>query len=173
MKRLTSILAGFAITLCALSLAAEAFQFDTNATTTASQYTPQLPGEVLIGKTGSTDTVWIAKGNTSNDWVGFTISLGGLSTLALSGGTFGTAAIGTATISTNLNVAGASTTATLRVTGATTLSGAVTFGSTAAATTFTVGTNAGILRVDFINGTNKLVYVNGAVTNILDQDIAL
>ncbi len=45
-------------------------QADTNATTTATAYTPRFVGDVLIGGAGvGTNAVWIAKGVTTNDWV--------------------------------------------------------------------------------------------------------
>ena len=43
---------------------------DTNATTTATAYTPRYIGDILIGFKGSgTNAMWIAKGTTTNDWV--------------------------------------------------------------------------------------------------------
>jgi len=44
-------------------------QTDANSTTTNTVYTPGAVGQMLIGSTGSTSTVWIAKGVTTNDWV--------------------------------------------------------------------------------------------------------
>ena len=45
-------------------------QSDTNATTTATLYTPAFIGQVLIGGAGTgTNGVWISKGLTTNDWV--------------------------------------------------------------------------------------------------------
>jgi hypothetical protein len=45
-------------------------QADTNATTTATAYTPEFVGQVLVGSQGSgTNAVWVAKGTTTNDWV--------------------------------------------------------------------------------------------------------
>lgn len=45
-------------------------QSDTNATTTATSYTPAFIGQVLVGGAGAgTNGVWIAKGLTTNDWV--------------------------------------------------------------------------------------------------------
>ena len=45
-------------------------QADTNATTTATQYTPDFAGQVLVGSQGGgTNAIWIAKGTTTNDWV--------------------------------------------------------------------------------------------------------
>lgn len=46
-----------------------AAQSDTNATTTVTQYTPEYVGDTLVGKTGGTNTVWIAVGATTNDWI--------------------------------------------------------------------------------------------------------
>ena len=48
--------------------AVRATQIDTNATTTITLYTPQRVGEVLVGNTGGTTTVWIASGQTTNGW---------------------------------------------------------------------------------------------------------
>jgi len=46
------------------------YQVDTNVTTTATAYTPDFIGQVLIGGAGAgTNGVWIAKGVTTNDWV--------------------------------------------------------------------------------------------------------
>ena len=43
---------------------------DTNATTTATAYTPRWVGDILVGGAGEgTNGVWIAKGTTTNDWV--------------------------------------------------------------------------------------------------------
>ena len=45
-------------------------QADTNATTTATGYTPDFAGQVLVGSQGGgTNAIWIAKGTTTNDWV--------------------------------------------------------------------------------------------------------
>ena len=45
-------------------------QSDTNATTTATEYTPAYIGQVLVGSAGTgTNAVWISKGLTTNDWV--------------------------------------------------------------------------------------------------------
>jgi len=45
-------------------------QADTNATTTATHYTPRFVGDVLLGFAGEgTNAVWIGKGATTNDWV--------------------------------------------------------------------------------------------------------
>jgi len=45
-------------------------QADTNATTTATAYTPRRAGDVLVGGAGSgTNAVWISKGTGTNDWV--------------------------------------------------------------------------------------------------------
>ena len=45
-------------------------QADTNATTTITGYTPVFVGQILIGQTGTgTNSVWVAKGITTNDWV--------------------------------------------------------------------------------------------------------
>ena len=50
--------------------AADVAQADTNATTTATAYTPRRAGDVLVGGAGTgTNAVWIAKGTTTNDWV--------------------------------------------------------------------------------------------------------
>lgn len=49
---------------------ASTVQSDTNVTTTATSYTPQFTGQILIGGAGTgTNGVWIAKGVTTNDWV--------------------------------------------------------------------------------------------------------
>ena len=43
---------------------------DTNATTTATAYTPRRAGDILVGSAGAgTNAVWIAKGTSTNDWV--------------------------------------------------------------------------------------------------------
>ena len=45
-------------------------QADTNATTTATLYTPDFVGQALVGGAGTgTNAAWIAKGVTTNDWV--------------------------------------------------------------------------------------------------------
>lgn len=45
-------------------------QVDTNATTTATAYTPTSQGNILLGGAGTgTNAVWISKGTTTNDWV--------------------------------------------------------------------------------------------------------
>jgi hypothetical protein len=48
---------------------ADVAQADTNATTTATLYTPAKVGQLLIGAAGSTNAVWVSKGVTTNDWV--------------------------------------------------------------------------------------------------------
>jgi len=49
---------------------ANAAQSDTNATTTATAYTPAFVGQVLTGGAGTgTNAMWISKGTTTNDWV--------------------------------------------------------------------------------------------------------
>lgn len=71
------------IALCVALLAGTAFgeardaasrergraQIDTNATTTVTAHTPTAAGNLLIGKTGGTNRIWIANGTTTNDWV--------------------------------------------------------------------------------------------------------
>jgi len=45
-------------------------QADTNATTTATAYTPTKVGQILVGGAGTgTNAVWVSKGTTTNDWV--------------------------------------------------------------------------------------------------------
>jgi hypothetical protein len=45
-------------------------QIDTAATTTATAYTPAFAGQILLGQTGAgTNSVWISKGTSTNDWV--------------------------------------------------------------------------------------------------------
>ena len=44
-------------------------QVDTNATTSVTTKTPEYVGQILVGATGSTSSVWVAKGVTTNDWV--------------------------------------------------------------------------------------------------------
>ena len=45
-------------------------QSDTDATTTATEYTPLFVGQVLTGGAGTgTNAIWIAKGVTTNDWI--------------------------------------------------------------------------------------------------------
>lgn len=103
MNRLTSILAVLSTAaLLAFMGPARATQVDTNSTTTATQYAPQLVGEVLIGKTGGTDTVWVAKDNTTNGWVSFTLILPS---------SFGaqTLTAGSLSVQTNATVSGAAT----------------------------------------------------------------
>lgn len=52
-----------------LAMAAGAVQRDTNATTTASAYTPKAPGDVLVGQYSNAPAFWIAGiGATTNDW---------------------------------------------------------------------------------------------------------
>ena len=47
-----------------------ASQSDTNATTTATGYTPAATGQMLFGGAGTgTNAIWISKGTTTNDWV--------------------------------------------------------------------------------------------------------
>ncbi len=54
----------------AARIAADTAQSDTNATTTATAYTPRRVGDILVGGAGEgTNGVWIAKGTTTNDWV--------------------------------------------------------------------------------------------------------
>lgn len=49
---------------------ATSVQADTNATTTATDYTPAYAGQVLLGGAGTgTNGVWVSKGTTTNDWV--------------------------------------------------------------------------------------------------------
>lgn len=53
----------------AVTLAAQ--QRDTNATTSATAYTPRYVGDLLIGQAGSgTGAMWVATGVTTNDWEG-------------------------------------------------------------------------------------------------------
>ena len=42
---------------------------DTNATTTVTTHTPSAAGQLLVGKTTSSNRLWIANGTTTNDWV--------------------------------------------------------------------------------------------------------
>jgi len=42
---------------------------DTNATTSWTGYVPRDIGDILIGKTGGTNAVYMAAGITTNDWV--------------------------------------------------------------------------------------------------------
>jgi hypothetical protein len=44
-------------------------RIDTNATTTVTLYTPTGAGQLLIGKTGGSNRVWIATDGTTNGWV--------------------------------------------------------------------------------------------------------
>ena len=45
-------------------------QADAAATTDSTDYTPAFAGQVLTGQTGTgTNSVWIAIGTTTNDWV--------------------------------------------------------------------------------------------------------
>jgi len=58
------------ITASGTGYVAATAQADTNATTTATGYTPQFVGQILIGSQGSgTNAVWVSKGVTTNDWV--------------------------------------------------------------------------------------------------------
>ena len=51
-------------------VASAATQVDTNATTTATAVTPRWTGDMLLGGSSAQyDTVWIAKGVTTNSWV--------------------------------------------------------------------------------------------------------
>lgn len=68
-KEITMKKALLILALCILAgIYARATQIDTNATTTVTGYVPGRVGEVLIGKTGGTTTVWIASGQTTNGW---------------------------------------------------------------------------------------------------------
>ena len=59
-----------AIDVRVTALEAKVAQADTNATTTATGYTPAYVGQVLVGGAGTgTNAIWIAKGTTTNDWV--------------------------------------------------------------------------------------------------------
>ena len=60
-----------AITALHATITAEmTVQADTNATTTATAYTPRRVGDVLVGGAGTgTNAVWIAKGTSTNDWI--------------------------------------------------------------------------------------------------------
>lgn len=44
-------------------------RIDTNTTTTVTAYTPTAAGQLLVGKTTSSNRLWIANGTTTNDWV--------------------------------------------------------------------------------------------------------
>lgn len=45
-------------------------QYDTNANTVATAYTPRRYGDILTGYAGvATGAVWVASGKTTNDWV--------------------------------------------------------------------------------------------------------
>lgn len=76
MKKVLVSLLGLAIASLAFGEAQDAAsrergraQIDTNATTTVTAYTPTAAGNLLIGKAGSSNRVWIANGTTTNDWV--------------------------------------------------------------------------------------------------------
>lgn len=45
-----------------------AWQTDTNATTDPTDYTPTRPSDILLGYNASVPSVWIAYGQTSNQW---------------------------------------------------------------------------------------------------------
>lgn len=62
------VLAFFAFLFALLGIAFAA-QRDTNATTTATAYTPRAPGDILVGNVGSVKTYWVAVGATTNDWI--------------------------------------------------------------------------------------------------------
>jgi hypothetical protein len=46
-----------------------AAQADTNASTTVTAYVPAFVGQLLLGAAGSTNSAWVARGTTTNDWL--------------------------------------------------------------------------------------------------------
>ena len=43
-------------------------QTDTNATTSLASYTPRFVGDVLLGKQGATNWVWVGRSLATNGW---------------------------------------------------------------------------------------------------------
>lgn len=76
---------------------------DAETTTTETGYTPRFIGDFLIGATGSTTTLWIATGLTTNDWSLITATGGPFSAAQLVEGTVLLAVDGNAV--TNINAA--------------------------------------------------------------------
>jgi len=79
MKGISTILAVIACMLLMLLPAVRAdqggiigalAQVDTNASTTATGYTPRRSGDILLGGSSAQyDSLWVSKGTTTNDWV--------------------------------------------------------------------------------------------------------
>ena len=74
MKQKSSFLSALVVSIAAIGFLAglpriaNATQVDTNATTVVTNYVPGRLADVLIGKTGSTTTVWLATGQTTGSW---------------------------------------------------------------------------------------------------------
>lgn len=59
-----------AVEQAALTSEAVRLQADTNDTTTVTGIVPSAVGQILVGQTGAgTNSIWIAVGLTTNDWV--------------------------------------------------------------------------------------------------------
>ena len=78
MKKAFVFLASFAIALGVMAVdytpvteeKGQPVQADSATNTAATAYTPVFAGQVLTGQTGDgTNSVWIAVGTTTNDWV--------------------------------------------------------------------------------------------------------
>jgi len=67
------VMAGAGVALAAdpdtVSREAWRVQVDTNATTTITGYTATKAGSLLSGKTGGTNTIWIATAAGTNSWL--------------------------------------------------------------------------------------------------------
>ena len=65
-----TVATGGSITATGTGLIASTPQIDTNETTTATGYTPQFVGQILVGGAGDgTNAVWVAIDVTTNGWV--------------------------------------------------------------------------------------------------------
>lgn len=69
MKSLSYLAVLAILALILAPVVSRAWQVDTNATTSITTIVPEKPSDILIGAKGGTSTVWIAKGQTTNDWV--------------------------------------------------------------------------------------------------------
>jgi hypothetical protein len=63
--------AGFAVAADPDTVSREAWrvQVNTNATTVVTQYTASKAGQMLVGKIGGTNAVWVATAAGTNGWV--------------------------------------------------------------------------------------------------------
>lgn len=67
--RRSFILPALIVLALAAPLVGSAWQSDTNATTSVTTKTPDKPSDILLGKTGGTNTVWVNHDGTTNGWV--------------------------------------------------------------------------------------------------------